>query len=204
METLKKLTVTFFVACSLLTMQAENNAQALFSKSYVSEQAGNYAAAINDLKTLSTADNYALNIRLGWLYYLSKQYTESIKYYESAIAIKPYAIEARFGCIKPLSAIESWEKVKANYIQILKIDPQNSTANYWLGVMYYNKKDYATASKLFERNVNLYPLDYNSVIMLGWSKLNTGKAADARVLFNQALIIRPYDASALSGLKLIK
>jgi tetratricopeptide (TPR) repeat protein len=204
METIKKIIVTFLLACSFWSVQAENNAQALFSKSYLSEQAGNYSAAINDLKPLSTTANYALNIRLGWLYYLSKQYTEAIKYYEAAILLKPYAIEARFGCIKPLSAIESWEKVKANYIQILKIDPQNTTANYWLGVMYYNKKDYATASKLFEKNVNLYPLDYNSVIMLAWSKLNTGRPSDAKILFNQALVIRPYDTSALSGLKLIK
>jgi Flp pilus assembly protein TadD len=40
--------------------------------------------------------------------------------------------------------------------------------------------------------------------MLAWSKLNTGKSADARVLFNHALILRPNDNSALSGLKLIK
>jgi tetratricopeptide (TPR) repeat protein len=118
--------------------------------------------------------------------------------------LKPYAIEARFGAVKPLSAIESWDKVKAHYLEILKIDPQNTVANYWLGVIYYNRKDYVNAIKLFEKVVNLYPLDYDSVIMLAWSKLNTGKSADARVLFNQALILRPDDSSALSGLKLIK
>ena len=116
----------------------------------------------------------------------------------------PYAIEARFGCVKPLSALESWEKVKENYVEILKIDPQNTVANYWLGVIYYNRKDYTNASRLLEKVVNLYPLDYDSVIMLAWTRLNSGKLEDAKTLFHQALYIRPADNSALTGLKLIK
>jgi tetratricopeptide (TPR) repeat protein len=206
METLKKISLTIFLTFMFGCLMAQNTAanQAAFVKSYESEKAGNYVAAINTMKTIYKADNYFVNIRLGWLCYLAKQYTESIKYYEKSIALKPYAIEARFGCVKPLSALENWEKVKANYIEILKIDPQNTIANYWLGVVYYNRKDYDNATKLFEKVVNLYPLDYDSVIMLAWSKLYTGKQADAKVLFNHALLLRPNDSSALSGLKLIK
>jgi len=206
METLKRilLTVTLtFVVCSL-TAQSTSVIQATFIKSFESEKSGNYVAAINSMKTIYKADSYIVNIRLGWLYYLAKQYTESIKYYDKSIALKPYAIEARFGAVKPLSAIESWDKVKVHYVEILKIDSQNTIANYWLGVIYYNRKDYVNAIKLFEKVVNLYPLDYDSSIMLAWSKLNTGKSSDARVLFNHALILRPNDSSALSGLKLIK
>ncbi|MEI7676108.1 MAG: tetratricopeptide repeat protein [Bacteroidales bacterium] len=206
METLKKITLIAGLSILFLVANAQSSAviQAAFSKSYVSEQAGNYTTAISDLKAVYNATDYTTNIRLGWLSYLAKQYTEAIRYYDKAIELKPYAIEARFGCIKPLSAIESWEKVKANYLQILKIDPKNVTANYWLGVIYYNRKDYTNAAKLFEINVNLYPLDYDSSIMLAWSRLNLGKQADAKVLFNHALVIRPGDSSALSGLKQIK
>jgi len=206
METLKRISLVIVFTFLFVGLMAQNTAvtQAAFVKSYESEKSGNYLAAINTLKTVYKADSYIVNIRLGWLSYLAKQYTESIKYYEKSISLKPYAIEARFGCVKPLSALESWEKVKAHYLEILKIDPQNTVANYWLGVIYYNRKDYANATKLFEKVVNLYPLDYDSVIMLAWSKLNSSKSADARVLFNQALILRPDDSSALSGLKQIK
>ena len=206
MKTLKKILVAVVFALLFNTISAQNPAafQAAFVRSYESEQAGNYSSAINDLKSIYKADSYIVNIRLGWLCYLAKQYTESISYYEKSIALKPYAIEARFGCVKPLSAIESYDKVKMHYEQILKIDPQNTVASYWLGVIYFNRKDYANATKLFEKTVNLYPLDYDSVIMLAWSKLNSGKSADAKILFNQALILRPDDSSALSGLKLIK
>lgn len=206
MEILKKSALLFLLLVCMASSYGQNasTVQAAFSKSYVSEQAGNFTGAINDLKAVYNAKDYIINIRMGWLYYNAKQYTESINFYEKAIALKPYAIEARFGCVKPLSAIESWEKVKEHYLQILKIDPQNVTANYWLGVIFYNKKDYLSAGKLFEKVVNLYPLDYDSIIMLGWTKLNQSKQAEARSLFLQALILRPNDSSANSGLKLVK
>jgi tetratricopeptide (TPR) repeat protein len=206
METIRKIILTGGLTLLFICVIAESPKaiQEACSKSYVSEKDGNYTKAINDLKVVYNAGDYTMNIRLGWLYYLAKQYTESIRYYERSISLKPYAIEARFGCVKPLSAIESWEKVKAQYIQILRIDPQNTVANYWLGVIYYNRRDYLSATKLFEKVVNLYPLDYDSVIMLAWTKLRLGQSTEATVLFNQALIIRPNDASALAGMKLIK
>lgn len=188
-----------------LTMQAQNitDLQAAFSKSYIAENQKNYTQAIDEMKPVYKEDDYICNIRLGWLNYLAKQYGESITFYRKAIALKPYAIEAKLGCVKPLSAIENWEKVKEQYQEILKIDPLNTTTNYWLGVIYFNRKDYKTATNLFEKVVNLYPLDYDSVIMLAWAKLNNSNHADAKLLFQQALIIRPNDSSALSGLQLI-
>jgi hypothetical protein len=39
--------------------------------------------------------------------------------------------------------------------------------------------------------------------MLAWAKLKSNKPAEAKVLFQQALIIRPNDSSALAGLKLV-
>jgi tetratricopeptide (TPR) repeat protein len=183
--------------------QSVDALQNAFSKSYIAENEKNYTTAISELKNVYEADNYIVNIRLGWLNYLAKQYTESIKYYEKAIALKPYSIEARFGCIKPLSALEDWERVKKQYLEILEIDPQNTITNYWLGVIYYNRKDFNSATKLFEKVVNLYPLDYDSVIMLAWSKFNLSKTTEAKILFQQALIIRPNDSSALNGLKII-
>jgi tetratricopeptide (TPR) repeat protein len=205
METLKKL---FFVAALFLisaTLKAQNitDLQAAYSRSYIAENQNNYGLAISEMKTIYQSDDYISNIRLGWLNYLAKKYNESITFYTKAIELKPYAIEARLGCVKPLSAIENWEKVKEQYLGILKVDPLNTTANYWLGVIYYNRKDYKSATDLFEKVVNLYPLDYDSVIMLAWSKLFNNSHADAKLLFQQALIIRPNDSSALSGLQQI-
>lgn len=205
MEAVKKLflVAALFHMATMLKAQNIIELQAVYSKSYIAENQSNYGEAINEMKAIYQESDYISNIRMGWLNYLAKQYSESITYYQKAIALKPYAIEARLGCIKPLSAIENWEKVKEQYLEILKIDPQNTTSNYWLGVIYYNRKDYKMATQLFEKIVNLYPLDYDSVIMLAWSKFYNNSHADAKLLFEQALIIRPNDASATNGLHLI-
>jgi tetratricopeptide (TPR) repeat protein len=206
MEDLKRssLIILLILFLSGIDARCQPATEAAFAKSYEAEQAGNYSKAIAELKTVYKPDHYFGNIRLGWLCYLDKQYAVSIQFYNLAISLRPYAIEAKFGCVKPLSALGNWDKVKEQYFQILKIDPQNTVANYWLGVIYYNRKDYANANKLFEKVVNLYPLDYDSNIMLAWTKLHLGELSDARVLFNHALIIRPNDSSANAGLKQLK
>lgn len=206
MATLRHILIVILVQISMISVWGQNQQirQQAFAKSYEAEYSVKYTQAINELKKIYKADDYFLNIRLGWLYYLDKQYATSENYYLKAIKLNPYSIEARFGIIKPYSARENWEKVKEQYIQILKIDPQNTVANYWLGVIYYNQKNYTDALKLFEKNVNLYPLDYDSVIMLGWTNLYLGKSNDAKILFDHALTLRPNDDSALAGLKLIK
>jgi tetratricopeptide (TPR) repeat protein len=187
-----------------LNAQTEAKIIAAFADSYKSEISGNYAVSVSEIKAVYQSDNYSMNARLGWLLFLAKQYTESVTYYDKAIRLKPYAIEARFGMIKALNALESWDRVKEQYEAILKIDSQNTTSLYWLGVLLYNRKDYDNAAKNFEKIVNLYPMDYGSVIMLAWTKLFQGKNGDARVLFNQALLLSPNDSSALSGLNQIR
>lgn len=206
MEIIKKIIgislFVFFVAQSFGQLQLTR--QNSLYRSYDFEKNGNYTNAINELRNIYKSDDYFINIRLGWLLYLSKQYEESERYYNIAIRLKPYAIEAKFGIVKPLSASNNWEGVKKQYLEILKIDPQNTLANYWLGVIHYNRKEYAISEKLFEKVVNLYPLDYDSAIMLAWTKLNVGKANEAKILFEHALLLRPNDNSAQSGLKQIK
>jgi tetratricopeptide (TPR) repeat protein len=206
METLRMLSVIVlsFIFTGTLNAQSETKIQAAFAESYKAELSSNYVVAVSEIKSVYQAENYMINARLGWLLFLSKQYTESISYYEKAIKLKPYGIEARFGHIKDYNALESWEKIKEQYEAILKIDSQNTTSLYWLGVLLYNRKDYDNAAKNLEKVVNLYPMDYGSVIMLAWTKLYQGKKADAKILFNQALILSPGDASATSGLNQIK
>ena len=69
-----------------------------------------------------------MNIRLGWLNYLNKNYNSSQSYYLKAVNLKPAAIEAKFGYVKPLSFLQSWDKVLEQYLAIIKIDPQKYTS----------------------------------------------------------------------------
>ena len=193
------------VAAALLLAPAGMRAQdgplsASFAASYAAEAKADYADAIAALKN-GYANLYEQNLRLGWLYFLAKNYTTSAVYYQKAIDQRPYAIEPKFGLIKPLNALGQVEKMLGLYTAILETDPQNTQANYWTGVIYLNRKVYDKAARYFERVVNLYPFDYDTNLALAWTYLNLGKKPDARALYNRVLLIRPGDANALAGLK---
>jgi tetratricopeptide (TPR) repeat protein len=202
MEILKKTFIAVFLILLVIQLKAQTNAvlQKAFHNSYVNEQNKNYTAAINDIYPYLTDNSYEVNIRLGWLHYLNKNYTASQAYYQKAISIKPGAIEAKFGYVKPLSFLQSWDKVLEQYMAILKIDPQNTQANYWAGSIYYNRKQYDAAIRCFKVVVNLYPFDYDGNHMLAWSNLMAGKKNDAKTFFERALVIKPADASSSDGL----
>jgi tetratricopeptide (TPR) repeat protein len=206
MEILKKLFFVIFITGQLNHAFAQQDAalQKAFSESYTLEASGKYAEAASLLEKQNGASNYEIQLRLGWLHYMNKNYTVSQSHYEKAVKAKPYSIEAKLGLIKPLSALESWDKVLQEYEDILKIDPQHYTANYWAGVIQYNRKKYDLAIRHFEKVVNLYPFDYDGNHMLGWSCFQAGRFNDAKLLFNKALLNRPADASCIEGLSKIK
>ncbi|MEI6851234.1 MAG: tetratricopeptide repeat protein [Bacteroidota bacterium] len=206
---MKKLIGIAIVAIIMMTKSgfAQDNSAALqeaFSSSYTLEKTGDYAKAADALKKLYDEKSYEINLRLGWLTYMGGKFTDACAYYQKAIELMPYGIEARFGYINPAAAMGNWDAVVTQYLEILKTDPQNTSANYKLGSIYYGKAKYAEALPYFEKIVNLYPFDYDSLLMFAWTNYRLGKLREAKVLFNKALLNRPKDASATEGLGLIK
>lgn len=175
-----------------------------FKQSYSLEKTENFKGAVESLKVVYQADSYELNLRLGWLTYLAGQVQESLDYYSKAVSLKPYAIEPKLGLVLPLSVQGKWSEIEEIYQKILQIDPQNSLVNYRLGLIYYNRGDFDKADPYLEKVVNLYPFDYDGLILLAWNKLNLQKSRESKVLFQKVLMNNPDDASALAGLKLIK
>lgn len=99
---------------------------------------------------------------------------------------------------------EDWGNVEKTYLNILKIDPKNSKANYNLGLIYFYRKDYKGAKKYFDVDLNLSPFGYNNLLMSAWINYYLGNKNEASVLFNKVLLYNPNDKSALEGLSLIK
>lgn len=206
---MKKIFVSLLVLLTLssgLVRATDNGTEVkeAFAKSYDYEDDGDYTKAISVMKAVYQEESYEINLRLGWLHYNAGLFTESAAYYRKAIDLMPYGIEARFGYVYPVSALGNWDQVIGQYKKILEIDPQNTMANYRLGNIYYGRKDYQTAYNYFEKVVNLYPFDYDGLIMLAWSNYQLKKFREAKILFNKALLLSPDDESALEGLELIK
>jgi tetratricopeptide (TPR) repeat protein len=208
METIRK--IIFGMALMAATLPAFTQSAAYsttvkaFQDSYLNEATGDLQTAILDLKNVYDEDGYEINLRLGWLTYSAGQFTESYSYYNRAVELKPFAIEPRFGLIYPTAAMGNWDMVIRQYEKIIEIAPGNTIAIHRLGLVYYGQKDYPAAEKLFDKVVNLYPFDYDALLMLAWTKLQLKKFREAKVLFNKALMHTPGGQSALEGLQLLE
>ncbi|MCS7073356.1 MAG: tetratricopeptide repeat protein [Bacteroidia bacterium] len=198
-----------FVCISVISLlvgiaSSQADPTAAFAASYSLEAAGNYKSAIAKMKEVYDKSSYEQNMRLGWLHYLAGLHAESQTYYQNAINLMPYSIEAKLGFVLPAAQLNAWELVKKQYEEILKIDPKHTIANYRLGLIHYNNKQFPTALKYFETVANLFPMDYDNLLMYAWANYQTGKLREAKVLFHKVLWLSPGDKSATEGLSLIK
>jgi tetratricopeptide (TPR) repeat protein len=203
---MKRITlVTIFVFLVLVTISQDyTRLTSAFSESYAKEKEGKYADAATSLKAFYDPNSYEINLRLGWLSYLQGQFSESMGYYNKAIALMPYALEPRFGLVLPTSSLGNWDMVVVQYNKILEIDANNTVALYRMGLISYDNKDYKKAYEYFEKVVNLYPFDYQSLLMFAWTNLKLGKTREAKIYFQKTLLYSPQDASAKEGIGLIK
>lgn len=205
MEILKKsILVALLIGAQFSQAQDQKTVQEAFLKSYTLETAKKQNEAIEVLKGLNNSENYPTQLRLAWLYYSSKRYDESVVSYKKAAELMPASIEALLGIVNPLAVQKKWGELEQVYLSILKIDPKNSQTNFRLGQIYYNRKEYAKADKYFSTSLNLYPFDYDSMLMSGWNAYFLGKYSEAKELFNRVLLYSPSDASAKEGLGLVK
>lgn len=171
-----------------------------FSKSYeLAAQSDNKGAA-NALKEVYDKSSYFINLRLGWLSHLSGSEMEAASYYKIATELKPNSVEARLGAIIPAEAMGNKNDVKAQCEAILIIDPQNTLIHYKLGMLYYSRKEFAPAFDHFKVVVDLYPFDYDGLLMFAWVNWQTGKNAESRIMFSKVMCLSPDDSSARLGL----
>ncbi len=204
MDILKKTVVLFVFLLSLSPVIAQNNVLKAFEESYVLEREGEYSKAIKKLKSVYDENSYEIIVRLGWLNYQAGKFTESMAQYQKAMRLMPYSEEAKLGYILPTSAVGKWDLVITTYKKILANSPNNTKVNYKIGLVYYGRKNYETAFKHIKKVVDLYPFDYDGLILFAWCNLKLGKLREAKILFNKSLMLSPNDKSALEGLSLIK
>lgn len=204
MELLNKKTGLFTLLLLFsLSVTAQMDPSQIFAASYRYESSGDYEKAIDELNSVNGYD-YHKSLRLGWLYYLSKDYETSKKFYQQAVKLEPQAVEALLGLCYPLEAQKNSDELEKVYKQILTLDKMNSKVNYALGNIYYYRKDFLQAEIYFDKVQRMYPFDYYSTLMCGWTKYFLGKTNEAKRYFNIVLIISPGDQSAKDGLNLLK
>ena len=197
----KSIITSLFMVLFATVVTAQSKQASAFSKSYELETAQEYAKAIAVIENIYSEKTYDVNLRLGWLTYMSGDFLKSQQYYKKAISSSANSVEARLGLIYPLSAMQNWNDVLQTYLDISAIDATNSTVNYQIAVIYFIRKDYEKALKYAEKVSQLYPFDYSTNVLLGKTKINLGDKMGAKNYLNTALNYSPSSTEVLGLLK---
>ena len=125
------------------------------------ETSRDYPQAIECLQAelVSHPQNYTLNLRLGWLSYLSGKQAESTGYYQAAIHVAPKSIEAQLGLLLPLLADAKYQDAEAVAARIVKDDPGNYYANLRLAIARRLQRKFDEADAVVQRMLATHPAD---------------------------------------------
>ena len=114
----------------------------------------------------------------------------------------PASVEAKLGTLLPLEAMGNTTEQKTICESILSIDPQNTSALYKLGFIYYQKKEFDKAMPYFGKLVKLYPFSYDGLFMYAWTHYQLGKLTESREIFYKVLCLSPGNQSVMQALRL--
>ena len=196
---MKKLIV--FLAVFLFAF-SNKDIQNIYYKSYNYEKMGDYKDAIKTLIPLYNKypKSYTINLRLGWLFYLNKDYTNSIKHYQKASLVMPYSVEPKLGLMRDYIAMQNYKNALKIGNLILREDYYNYYGNYYEILALKGIKDYKNALKLTNKMLALYPTSVLYLNSLGEIYYVSSKKDLAKKIFEDVLILDPNNVFAKSFL----
>ncbi len=200
------LAVIFLTAYGLPLRAADLNQSeitAAYYKSYEHERQQRYEDAIKDLSAVYRAypNTYTVNYRMGWLYYLDKNYSKALEHLNKALAISPGSIEVMNTVILVHAAKADWTKVEETSLAVLKIDYYNLTANYWYSRSLRMEKKYELAIKVDRKMLGVYPTSPTFLQELGENLFLDNKKKESLAVFSNLKILSPLNAVADAYLK---
>ncbi len=183
------------------TILADDNSAQIkkaYYQSYHYEQIENYNTAINAMLPVLAAypKGYTVNLRLGWLYYLSNHYANSMRHYITAIKTAPDSIEARLGLILPQLAQERYSQAEQTAYQIINKDYANYYANLRLIITLRKQGKSDLALDIAKKMLAYYPSDKLFLEQLGLIYKEQGNQAKAILVFAELLILDPENVNA--------
>ncbi len=172
--------------------------QEAYYKSYNYEKLQDYENAIKVIMPVykEYPNGYTLNLRLGWLYYLNKNYANAIFYYDNAIKIAPGAVEPKLGNLLPLLAQERYSEAEGVASQILLIDYYNYYGNLRLAFSLRMEGKFSLAEKVVNKMLVLYPIDVSFLTEKALLYVAQKDMDSAKKLFSDIIILDPENVTA--------
>ena len=170
--------------------------------SYNYEKMQNYADAIKSLKVVyeKYPKAYTPNFRLGWLFYLNKNYADAIKHYQVAISVVASSAEAKLGLIQVYQAMGKHDDAKRLIYDILQNDVYNYFANAYLVSSLNATQEYKQSLKIIYKMLAFYPTDVYFLEKLAQVYVYQKKASLSKDVYENIIILDPSNTKAIGYL----
>ena len=198
---MKKLIISFLLITNLLFCAELTDYQKNYTKTFELEYQKKYTQATKLLLEIypKYKYDYELNLRLGWLYYLSGNYKKSIEYIKFSLKINPNSIESLNMILLPFTALKDIKSVKKYATMAIKKSPANYYANIRLAYAYYSLKMFKEALHQYKILNSFYPSDTDSKLGLAATYLKLKDYKNARKHYLEILKVSPYHKTAYQG-----
>lgn len=196
---MKLITLLFFFFSFLVDPTlTQKQIQEAYYKSYNYEKLQDYENAIKAIMPVykEYPNGYTLNLRLGWLYYLNKNYANSIFYYDNAVKIAPNAVEPKLGSLLPLLAQKRYPEAETIASQILLIDYYSYYGNLRLAYSLRMEGKFPLADKVVDKMLVLYPTDVSFLTEKALLYVAQKNMDEAIKLFSDIIILDPENVTA--------
>lgn len=181
----------FSAAISLIAEMSQKELEEAYNSSIKFETSQKYDKAISALGKVikDYPSGYTVNYRLGWLYYLSGNFSNAQKHLETALLIYPYSVEV-LNTINLINVAKmEWEQVEVQSLKVFKIDYYNYYANYWYSTALMKQKKYDQAVKTADKMLAVFPTNTVFLNILAESKFLNGEKDEAMTIFGSVIIL---------------
>ena len=162
------------------------------------EAVGDFAQAAALLTT--PPSSYALELRLGRLYYLATNHPASITHYRAALTLAPSSLEARLALLLPLLAHGRYAEAESLARAILREHPHHHPATLRLAIALRWQGKLSEARRVLLRALPAHPSDPALLNELGHVHAAQNQLPAARDFYSQAFSLDPDNDPAFAQL----
>jgi tetratricopeptide (TPR) repeat protein len=191
-----------FIVSSTQAFALSVEEQTMVLESYSAEKVGNIPSAIEKMVRAfqNNQNDYYINLRLGWLFWLDKKYKNSIDHYGRAQTTLPSSLEPLLGLSLVNSTIGDYTATAKAAEQILARDSKNYYGLQRLVTAHIQLKQLKPALSRAEQGLALYPTDPIFLEQKGFVQKELGNQAGAKETLNYLLLVSPQNGYARTQL----
>lgn len=136
------------------------------------------------------------NSQEGDTFFKNGDYETAVKLYSKYLKVNPDHIKSYYNRGRAYEELELEELARADFEQVLELDPANVQACSSLGGYYYNKQDYKGASSYYERAISNNKDNPQSHFLKARSDHKMGLKDKAMNGYNTAIKLNPQYGEA--------